>query len=39
MDLARIGVQLTNKDLELALGQARASFSDSIGAPKVILLL
>ncbi|KAI8052193.1 P-loop containing nucleoside triphosphate hydrolase protein [Syncephalis plumigaleata] len=35
MDLARAGVQLTSKDFELALGQARASFSDSIGAPKI----
>jgi hypothetical protein len=35
-DLVRAGVQLTGVDFELALGHARASFSDSIGAPKVI---
>ncbi|KAI9592330.1 P-loop containing nucleoside triphosphate hydrolase protein [Syncephalis fuscata] len=34
-DLVQAGVQLTGKDFDLALGQARSSFSDSIGAPKI----
>ncbi|CAG8465584.1 12000_t:CDS:10 [Ambispora gerdemannii] len=35
VDLLRAGIALTAADFETALGKARASYSDSIGAPKI----
>lgn len=34
-DLAHAGISLTADDFELALGRARASYSESVGAPKI----
>jgi peroxin-6 len=34
-DIQAAGITLTAADFESALGEARASYSDSIGAPKV----
>ena len=35
MDLVAAGIQLTGGDFEVALSKARASYSESIGAPKI----
>lgn len=34
-DIQAAGITLTAADFEAALGEARSSYSDSIGAPKV----
>lgn len=34
-DIQAAGITLTAADFDTALGEARASYSDSIGAPKV----
>ncbi|KAG8958992.1 peroxisomal assembly protein [Tulasnella sp. 419] len=34
-DLSSAGIQLTGSDFEVALSKARASYSESIGAPKI----
>lgn len=36
-DIQAAGIVLTAADFDSALGEARASYSDSIGAPKVIV--
>lgn len=34
-DIISAGVQLTSADFDVALGDARATYSESIGAPKI----
>lgn len=38
-DIKKAGVLLTAADFDAALNEARASYSDSIGAPKVCVVL